>query len=382
MFDEDKEKIEYEEIGFGKILTSLLDNEDITDIEVRPTLNDIGFGLWIVDANKGRSRINLDEYSDDEIDELIKTIENMPSQLKYNMHSDYSATEPALDAEMVYEDKAILRINCIHESLTGSNNIPLIAIRKSSYDLRLTKEYMVESKFVGDKFFDLMDVVIQASCNIMIAGQVGSGKTSLLKYLIRYIRQQESIITIEDTREAFLDRLYPEKETGSLKSNNKEEKTKFEMLSKYCLRQNMQWEVVSEIRGTAVIDLMDAVGSGHNLISTIHADGVEEIPFRMVNMAKTDGATSRRLYDQIFQDINIGIFIFYYNDEQGSHRQVKEVCEYYTDERGKPQTHMLYQYDETTGEYKIDQIKSTKIINKIKRKKIDYSKIKGVFINE
>lgn len=372
-----KDKIIHKPINFGKIITTLLDNPDVTDIEIRPTADELAFALWTVNATKGRSRYDLNSASDDEVEELRMVIDNLPSQLQYDKGgTDYSPTAPVLDADLIYKNDSIIRINCIHEILTGSDYIPMIAIRKSPYQLRLTKDYMIKSNYVDEKFFDLMKVLVEASCNIMIAGLVGSGKTSLLKFLVQYIKDDESIITIEDTREAFLERLYPDKETGSLMSNNKEEKTKFENLINYCLRQNMQWIVVSEIRGRAVSDLMDAVGTGHNLISTVHADGVDDIPFRMVNMAKADGATSQRLYDQIYRDINIGIHIHYYNDKKGSHRQLKEICEYYVDEKGKPQTHLIYYYDEKDECFKTDKIKSKKIMNKIIRKKINYNKIK------
>ena len=52
----------------------------------------------------------------------------------------------------------------------------------------------------------------------MLTGITGSGKTELLKYIARYIRRNEAIITIEDTFEAYLKRIYPEKEVLSLKS--------------------------------------------------------------------------------------------------------------------------------------------------------------------
>ena len=106
------------------------------------------------------------------------------------------------------------------------------------------------------------------------------------------------------------------------------------------MRQNPDWVLVSEIRGPEIKDLMDSVSSGHNLISTVHADGVDEIPYRMVNVAKLDGAGSDRIHTQIYNDINIGVYINYINDERGSHRQIQELCEYYIDEYGNKKYRM------------------------------------------
>jgi len=127
---------------------------------------------------------------------------------------------------------------------------------------------------------------------------------------------------------------------------------------------------------------MEAAGTGHHLISTIHADSALNIPWRMVDMAKLNGSESERMFRQVHQNINIGIYIHYSNDENGSHRKVTEVCEFYLDENSKPQSHMLYEFDYNANSYQTSKIISKGILSKIRRSKADISKIKDIFITD
>ena len=43
----------------------------------------------------------------------------------------------------------------------------------------------------------------------MVSGETGSGKTELVKYLASNTAENEKIITIEDTLELHLDRIFP-----------------------------------------------------------------------------------------------------------------------------------------------------------------------------
>jgi len=363
-------KFSFNEISFGAILTELINIDTITDIELRCG------EVWIVDINKGRYKYDLELRSKFEIEELNGLLEKLPRQIAIRMEVPYNDGNPILDGESIYQNTGQLRINAIHEGLTGGE-YPGIAIRKTIYGLRLNDSSITEGDYTTKSFLDICKVFLEAGCNVMISGITGSGKTELLKYIARYIRKNEAIITIEDTFEAYLKVIYPEKEVLSLKAT---EEQGFADLIRACLRQNPDWIMVSETRGTEVVDLMEAVGTGHHLISTIHADSAANIPWRMVDMAKVDGAEAERMFRQIHQNINIGVYIHYFNDEEGSHRKVTEVCEFYLDEDNNPKSHVIYEFDYNKGVYQIDKIKSKSIINKINRSKVDTRDIKGAFI--
>ena len=57
-------------------------------------------------------------------------------------------------------------------------------------------------------------------CNIMVAGETGSGKTEFVKYLASHTKSNEKIITIEDTLELHLDKIFPQRDIVAMKTNN------------------------------------------------------------------------------------------------------------------------------------------------------------------
>ena len=370
MADQPTKKFTFSEIDFGSILTELINIDSVTDIELR------NGEVWVVDIEKGRYELDLSTKAEEERNELSILLDKIPRQIAIRMEFPYNEGSPILDGESVYKDKGQLRISAIHDSLTGGD-YPGIAIRKTTYGLRLSEEKIKAGGYTTDDFLNLMSVLLSSGCNVMITGITGSGKTELLKYIARYIRDNEAIITIEDTFEAYLKRIYPQKEVLALKAT---ETQGFRELIRACLRQNPDWIMVSETRGEEVKDLMEAVGTGHHLISTIHSDAAANIPWRMVDMAKVDGAEAQRMFRQIHQNINIGIYIHYFNDEEGSHRKITEVCEFYLNEKSEPTVHTIYEYDYKEGGFITDKIRSKSIINKIMRSKADTSKIKGVFL--
>ena len=369
---------ELKDINFGFIIEDLLGKGTVTDIEIRPN------GVWITDINKGRQQLSYGDYSKEDIEEFKNVTLKMPYQLSHRMKVNFNEGDPILDGEAIYRDeqgndKGLLRINAIDPSLTGSGIG--IAIRLTTYDPRLSKEMILKTGYASKSFLSLMEALIYSGCNTIFAGITGAGKTEALKYFARHIPINDSIITIEDTREAYLELLYPDKDVLALKST---EKTDFEQLIRASLRQNPDWILVSEARGREVLELNEAVGTGHKIITTIHSDGVANIPYRMTDMAKVDGSEATRLFRQIHNNIDLGVYIHYYNDEKGSHRQVTEVAEYYLEDDGNgnqiAKQHMIYEYDFKAHKYKIDRILSPKIIKKLTRSEADTSAME-VFLN-
>lgn len=362
----------FDPLDFGEILGELLKKETITNINC-------WYGKIIVSDNvKGDYVYNLNVHSQDLIDEFYDVISKLPNRLANRMVVSYNDGSPILDAETEYNNIGRLRVNVIHSSINGSD-YPAISIRKALMKVRITKDDMISSSYISLELLKLIEVLIKGGANIMIAGITGSGKTELLRYIARYIRDNEAIITIEDTREVYLEQNYPNKYVMALKSNDG---NGFPELIRASLRQNPAWICVSETRGKEVIDLLNATETGHKLISTIHADSVRAIPNRMVSMSKAkDGSEASRINKQVYENIDIGIYIYYHVDEYGSHRMVSEVAEYYIDEHSKPICHILAEYDFMKNKYIYEKIESKKIKQNLIKKRVDTSCIKGVFLN-
>ena len=157
-----------------------------------------------------------------------------------------------------------------------------------------------------------------------------------------HTRTSEKIITIEDTLELHLDRIFPQRDIVAMKTNNVASYTDVLVT---CMRQNPKWILLSEVRSAeAVSAVRNSISSGHNILSTIHADKASAIPYRMYSLMETDLDVNQFL-TTIYRYIQLGVHIkAYYSKEYGKfHREVDEVVEFYVDEDNKPQTHVLYQ---------------------------------------
>lgn len=360
-------------VEFGKIVSNLLDIPTVTDIMIWEG------EVIVVDSAKSMYKLDLDKYSQQDRDELIQLLSDLPRRLATRMHLNYNTGNAILDAELPYKDIGLLRVNAVHNILISSD-LSAIAIRKSNYALSLNDKNMVKDGFLDENILNLMQLIIGSNCNVLISGVTGSGKTSFLRYLAtNIINKRQAVITIEDTLEAYLKKLNPEMIVLAMKANKDYD---FSSLLKTSLRQNPDWILVSEARGIEVIDLLNAVGTGHNIISTIHANGAANIPNRLIDMAKVEGAEATRMYKQIHQNIDIGIHIDYTNDEEGSHRRIVDIVEFYTDNSNKACMDYIYRYDYATDTYISNKIKSSRILRNFAKSKLSTEKIKGVFINE
>ena len=112
-----------------------------------------------------------------------------------------------------------------------------------------------------------------------------------------------------------------------------------------CMRQNPKWILLSEVRSAeAVMAVRNSISSGHNILSTIHADKASAIPYRMYSLMETDIDVNQFL-STIYRYVQLGVHIraYYSKELKKFHREVDEVVEFYVDEDNKPQSRTIYQ---------------------------------------
>ena len=136
--------------------------------------------------------------------------------------------------------------------------------------------------------------------------------------------------------------IFPHRDIVAMKTNNVASYTDVLVT---CMRKTPKWILLSEVRSAeAVTAVRNSISSGHNILSTIHADKASAIPYRMYSLLESDIDVDQFL-NTIYRYIQLGVHIkAYYSKEYGKfHREVDEVVEFYVDEDNKPQSHILYQ---------------------------------------
>ena len=346
------EDMVFSQIDFG-LLMPLLQDDDVTDISYSNNGQ-----VHIKTLSQGIKQIKIEGLNNEVMEKLAFQCSNV-------MGKTFNMAHPLLDAE-----SAELRLNFVHESI-ATNGIAVL-IRKTPAKIRLNKEKLVSEDYVSLKLHDFLITCVQGHCNILVSGETGSGKTELVKYLASKIKEDEKIITIEDTLELHLDKIYPTRDIIAMKTNNI---ASYSDVLVACMRQNPRWILLSEVRSAeAVMAVRNSISSGHNILSTIHSDKASSIPMRLYSLLE-----SSQDIDQFIKGmhryIQLGIHVkgFFSKKYNRFQREITQVVEFYVDdEAGEAKVNVLYSRDLVGNE----------IYNNPTSHLIDYLSSQGVTMQE
>lgn len=318
----------FDELDFGP-LKEFLNDDNITDISY-----DNGGQIHLKTLDKGIYRVERPDINNALMEKLAFQCSNV-------MGKTFNMAHPFLDAE-----SAELRMNFVHESI-ATNGIACV-IRKTPAKIRLNKNKLLTEKYCIIQIHDFLMKAVEGHCNILVCGETGSGKTELVKYLASHTKENEKIITIEDTLELHLDKIYPTRDIVAMKTNNI---ASYSDVLVTCMRQNPKWILLSEVRSAeAVMAVRNSISSGHNILSTIHADKAQSIPMRLYSLLESNQDVEQFL-STIHRYVQLGVCVKgYYSKELGRfHREIMEVCEFYVDENNTPCSNVIYRKNVSGG---------------------------------
>ncbi len=316
------EKNVFSQMDFGP-LSEFLEDDDVTDISYSN-----GGQVWLKTLSKGVFQVERPDINNPFMEKLAFQCANV-------MGRTFNMAHPFLDSE-----SAELRMNFVHESI-ATNGIAVL-IRKTPAKIRLNKDKLLNEQYITDQMHDFLIKCVWGHCNILVAGETGSGKTELVKYLSSNTKENEKIISIEDTLELHLDKIFPHRDIVAMKTNNIASYTEALVA---CMRQNPIWILLAEVRSAeAVMAVRNSISSGHHIISTIHADKASSIPMRMYALLEGSQDIDQYLCS-IHRYIQIGIYVKgYYSQALGRfQREIMEICEFYVDDvTNRPMSNILY----------------------------------------
>lgn len=146
----------------------------------------------------------------------------------------------------------------------------------------LTAADLVSRKAAAPEMLQFLAACIEAKLNVVISGGTGTGKTTLLNMLSRYIPKEERIATIEDAAELQLQQPHVARmETRTANLEGKGEVTARELL-RNALRMRPDRIIVGECRGPEAFDMLQAMNTGHEgSLTTIHANDTRDAIHRL-----------------------------------------------------------------------------------------------------
>lgn len=179
------------------------------------------------------------------------------------------------------------RVNAIIPpvSLTG----PILSIRRFGKD-PLQMKNLLDLQSLTPAMADVLMGAVRARLNVLVSGGTGAGKTTLLNILSGSIPATERIITIEDSAELQLHQEHVVRlETRPPSIEGTGVVTPRDLV-RNALRMRPDRIVVGEVRGGEVLDMLQAMNTGHDgSLSTIHANTPRDALTRLETMVLMAG---------------------------------------------------------------------------------------------
>lgn len=155
------------------------------------------------------------------------------------------------------------------------------------------REFFIRNGTITEEEMKFLEIALKTGVSMIFVGSTGAGKTTLMNYLLTTIDDRKRIITIEhNARELSL---IKRDENGNAINNvvhmqtrpseKKEQNISQEDLVAKALRLDPNVICVGEMRDSEAYAAQEASLTGHTVVSSIHADGVEATHYRIAMLA-------------------------------------------------------------------------------------------------
>jgi pilus assembly protein CpaF len=311
------------------ILTPLIENQDINDIIIR-SFND-------VTVQVGRKNLKTDiRFTDHE------TYKSFVENLLKRAGKACTAATPVVDAAIDPHIRACVT----HESFSPKGSGPMMTLRISRHR-HVSLEALAQYEFAPQTVLEYLSTLMEhTDATILIAGEVGTGKTTLVKALAHRIPPEEAILVIEDTHEIDLHRQFVR--TLLTREANTEGAGRISPAQaiRAGMRMAMNRVILGEMRDAeAAESFIDVCASGHPGTSTIHAKSARDAVARLeLFLARAQGnVTIDTIRRQIANAVSVIVFLDVDRNEQK--RRVMEVLEVDSASDGFIQLSPIFRYN-------------------------------------
>ncbi|WP_316016053.1 CpaF family protein [Roseobacter sp. HKCCA0434] len=244
-----------------------------------PTVNDIlvNSHRQVFVERKGKLQLTDTVFKDEK--HLLRVIDKIVSAVGRRVDE----SNPYVDARL----KDGSRFNALVPPCAVDG--PLVSIRKFSKE-KLSIDELIDFGAFTEEMAAYLQAAVSCRLNIIVSGGTGSGKTTTLNALSSFIDNSERIVTIEDTAELQLQQVH----IGRMESRPPNVEGKGEVTQRDLLRNALRMRpdriIVGETRGDEVIDMLQAMNTGHDgSMTTIHANSARDAVSRLENMIAMTG---------------------------------------------------------------------------------------------
>jgi pilus assembly protein CpaF len=282
-------EVQHETFGLGPI-EPLMQDPTVSDILVNGPHE-------VYVERRGKLQKTSAIFRDDA--HLMQVIERIVSAVGRRVDE----SSPMVDARL----KDGSRVNAIIPPLALDG--PVLSIRRFAVDPFKMAD-LLQFGALTEQLAEVLRGAVQARLNILVSGGTGAGKTTTLNILPNYIPASERIVTIEDSAELQLQQDHvvrletrpPNIEgVGAVAARD---------LVRNALRMRPDRIVVGEVRGGEVLDMLQAMNTGHDgSMSTVHANSTRDALSRIETMVLMSGLAlpMRAMRDYIASALDVVI---------------------------------------------------------------------------
>ncbi len=320
------EEVLDEVLGLGPLET-LLKDPSISDILVNR------FDKVYIERG-GKLQLTSIRFRDN--NHLLHIIEKIVAQVGRRVDE----AQPIVDARLLDGS----RVNAIIPPLALDG--PALSIRRFGRHV-VTSEEMLQWKTISPSMLRFLAACARAKISILISGGTGSGKTTTLNALSRFIPEEERIITIEDTAELQLQQRHIVKFETRPSNLIKEGGINQRQLLRTALRMRPDRIIIGECRGAEALDMLQAMNTGvEGSLTTIHANSPRDAFSRLESMMLLADIEipSRVLVQQMSNAIKLVLQVARLQD--GS-RKITTIAEVSGVEDDRVKTQDIFVFDRT-----------------------------------
>lgn len=245
--------------GLGR-LQALVDDSKIENIDVNGCDR-----VWVTDAMGRKSARDPVADSDEELVEILRSA---AARLGLSERR-FDVAHPELDLRL--PDGS--RLSAVMAVVSR----PAVSIRRHRF-VEVSLESLVDLGGMDAEMASFLAAAVRARRNIVVAGAMNSGKTTLVRALAAEIPPYERVVTIEQAFELALDSMpnrHPDVVALEAREANAEGVGQITMaqLVRRALRMNADRVIVGEVLGDEVLPMLNAMSQGRSgSMCTIHAD--------------------------------------------------------------------------------------------------------------
>jgi pilus assembly protein CpaF len=282
-------EVQHETFGLGPI-EPLMQDPTVSDILINGPKE-------VYVERRGKLQKTSAIFRDDA--HLMQVIERIVSAVGRRVDE----SSPMVDARL----KDGSRVNAIIPPLALDG--PVVSIRRFAVDPFKMADLLTFGALT-EQLAEVLKGAVQARLNILVSGGTGAGKTTMLNILSNYIPASERIVTIEDSAELQLQQDHVVRLETRPANIEGAGAVAARDLVRNALRMRPDRIVVGEVRGGEVLDMLQAMNTGHDgSMSTVHANSTRDALSRIETMVLMSGLSlpMRAMRDYIASALDLVI---------------------------------------------------------------------------